>query len=110
MKKPFHGPRVAGGDFHILTFTNQFFDPFVFAGRHFAKVGNAFEGFPGIAEPFEHLVFDVRRNNLREGAAAVENLGGGGAQGVDPGIQVFEFRLGKGRFQWDFVRRVCAGW
>jgi hypothetical protein len=81
MEEPFHGARVAGGDFNFLAPLKQFADPLVSAGRHFTEVGDALKISLRFAEFLENQLLRFDGNDLRKGAAAIQDLRGRVAHG-----------------------------
>lgn len=51
VEKPFDGPWVTGGNLYLSSSRNYFLEAGILAGRHFAKIRDAFEACSGLAEP-----------------------------------------------------------
>jgi hypothetical protein len=85
MEEPFHSPRVAGGDSNFLGPFKQFADPLVSAGRHFTEVGDTLKIPLRFAEFLENQLLRFDGNDLRKGAAAIQDFGGRVAHGEGGG-------------------------
>jgi hypothetical protein len=66
-EQPFDGAGVTGGDFQFPVM-GQPFEVGIIAGGHFAEVSHRIEGNVGIAQLFQHGLFDLFGDSLCVGA------------------------------------------